>query len=440
MRYQYTISEYPYTKRRKPTLAEYTGCSMRRYFLAVAAIVLRISAQSGYPVETIEFTGAEYPREVLRGAAGLRAPMPFSEAALRDAAQRLQSTGFFRSVQFHYQPAPDKKGYAVRFDLTADKDSLPARIDLPGIDGDAAWDAITAADPLLTRQVPSNDTAQNRYIQAIEAYVAQHGPPQKIAARVNGSEIGSLHSTLVFEPEDLPIIAAVRFTDTYVLKAADVETVLEPVAAGMGYTEGGFRQLIDLNVRSLYEQQGFLGVVFDHIKLRQDDAGHVTVITHVVDGRAYSLGTVTLDGPGLPEAEMRKAAGFHVGERANWTEFLAGVSEMDRVLKRQGYVREKSRVERILNSRAGTVDVVVHVAPGLQYRLGKLELTGLPDDIRDEAEGMWTLRAGQPLDAEYPNEFLRAAFKQLHLAAKSFSTAFRPGDSDQVLDVVIAFR
>ncbi|MGA2183266.1 MAG: POTRA domain-containing protein [Bryobacteraceae bacterium] len=410
------------------------------YFIAVTAIVVRICAQSGYPIETIEFGGSGYPRDALLSATGLRTGMPFGEAVLQGAAQRLQSTGFFRSVQFRYETAPDRKGYAVRFELTDDKDSLPARIDLPGIDENAVWDALSAADPLLTRQVPSNDIAQNRYIHAIETYAAQHGQAQKVAARVNNGALGSGHVTLVFEPENLVPIAAVRFTDTYALKPADVEAVLEPVAANSGYTETRFRQLLDLNVRPLYEEHGFLGVVFDRITLREDDSGRVTVTTHVIDGRAYTLGVVTLDGPGLPEAEMRQAAGFHIGERANWKAFLEGVEEMERVLKRQGYVHAQSRVERTLHSREGTVDAVVHVKPGPLYHFGRLELNGLPEDVKTTAQGMWTLRSGQPMNGEYPYEFLHDLLKQLRGTKGRVSTTIRPGNGENVLDVVIEFR
>jgi outer membrane protein assembly factor BamA len=410
------------------------------HFILVTAIVLRICAQSGYPIETIEFAGAGYPREALLGASGLRTGMPFGETVPREAAQRLQGTGFFRSVQFHYEPAPDRKGYAVRFELAEDTDSLPARIDLPGIDENAAWDALRAVDPMLTRQVPSNDVEQSRYVHAIEAYAAQHGQAQKVVARVNNGALGRAHVTLVFEPEDLKTIAGVRFTDTYALKPADLEVVLEPIAAGSGYTESRFRQLLDLNVRPLYEERGFLGVVFDRIKLRDDDSGRVTVETHVIDGRTYTLSAVTLDGPGLPEANMRQAAGFHIGERANWKQFLESVSAMERVLKRQGYVHEKSRVERNLHSREGTVDVVVHVTPGPLYCFGRLEMTGLPEDVQDRAERMWTLRSGQPLNGEYPYEFLHGLFKELRGSKVKAAVSFRPGDGEHVLDVVIAFR
>lgn len=105
-------------------------------------------------MESIEFRGTQFPREALLAAAGLHAPMPFSEQALRDAAQKLQNTGLFRSVQFRYEPGRDRKGYAVHFELTEDTDSMPARIDIAGIDEEDAWKALQAADPLLTRKVP----------------------------------------------------------------------------------------------------------------------------------------------------------------------------------------------------------------------------------------------------------------------------------------------
>jgi hypothetical protein len=411
-----------------------------RLRIAIIVIAVRICAQSSYPIETIEFKGTTYPRAALLAATGLHTPMPFSEPALRDAAQRLQNTGFFRTVQFRYGPARGRSGYMVRFDLTEDTDSLPARIDIPGFDEKAVWAALQAADPLLTRQVPSNDIAQSRYLHAIEEYVAQHGDAQKIAARTNGGKLGSDPVTLVFEPENLPIIVAVRFTDTYALKPTDLEAALEPIAANSGYTESRFRQLLDLNVRPWYEEQGFLGVVFDRIKLNDDDLGRLTVETHVIDGRAYALGTVTLDGPGLPEAEMRKAAAFHMGDRANWKEFLESVSEMERVLKRQGYLHEKSRVQRTLHSREGTVDAVIHFTPGPQYRFGALELSGMPEDVKAMARQRWTMREGQPLNAEYPYEFVHDLYKELRGARGKATVSFPPGEGENVLNVVIEFR
>ena len=181
-------------------------------------------------------------------------------------------------------------------------------------------------------------------------------------------------------------------------------------------------------------------MAFDHIKLEEDDSGHLTVTTHVVDGRVYTLSAVALDGPALPEAEMRKAAKFKIGEHANWKEFKDDVSEMERVLKRRGYVNESARVERNLHPREATVDAVIHFTPGQLYRFGKLELEGASDDVREEADGLWTLRAGQPMNGEYPAEFLHELIKQLHGIRARVSTTLKPGEGENVLDVVIAFR
>lgn len=404
-------------------------------FIAVTAIF----AQSGFPIETITFRGVEYPRDALLAVTGLHAPMPFSEAALREAAQKLQDTGFFRAVQFRYEPAPDRKGYAVSFDLTKDTDTIPARIDIPNIDGEEIWKALEAADPLLSRQAPVNPVAQDRYLHAIEQYLTEHGEEEKIAARVNGGEIGSGRLTLVFEPENLPTIAAVRFTDTFAIKPAEIENVLEPIAANSGYTEGRFRQLLDLNVRPLYEERGYLGVVFDHIRLTQDDSGHMVVETHVVDGRKYNLGKVTLEGANLPEEELRKAADFHTGALANWKEFREGVENMNRIFKRRGYIGERSTIERTLQ-RDGTADAVVHFAPGVQYRFGRLMITGLTPDQQTLAERMWKIEPGQPLDGEYPTEFLRTVIRELKPRAGRFSQSLSAGDGPDVLNVLIAFR
>ena len=75
---------------------------------------------------------------------------------------------------------------------------------------------------------------------------------------------------------------------------------------------------------------------------------------------------------------------------------------MELVLRRQGYVYARSRVERALNSREATVEATVHFTPGPLFRFGKLEMNGLSEDTRQRAERMWTLRTGQPMDGEYP--------------------------------------
>jgi hypothetical protein len=86
------------------------------------------------------------------------------------------------------------------------------------------------------------------------------------------------------------------------------------------------------------------------------------------------------------------------------------------------------------------VDAVVHFNPGPQYRFGRLELSGLADDVKTMAEQRWTLRSGQPLNGEYPHAFLHDLYQELRASRARAAVSFRPGDGENVLDVVIAFR
>ena len=73
----------------------------------------------------------------------------------------------------------------------------------------------------------------------------------------------------------MPHIAAVKFEGTQALPAAALEAALAKVAAGSEYTESGFRELLDYNVRRLYEEQGLLGVSFPRIAGAKDASGGV---------------------------------------------------------------------------------------------------------------------------------------------------------------------
>jgi hypothetical protein len=50
---------------------------------------------------------------------------------------------------------------------------------------------------------------------------------------------------------------------------------------------------------------------------------------------------------------------------------------------------------------------------GPPYRMGRLEITGLPENDIKRLLGRWQLRAGAVFDASYPNEFLKKAMESL---------------------------
>ncbi len=416
-------------------------------FGRITAAVLTLTAPSAIilagtklPIDAIEMKGSQYPREALIRASGLSVGTPAGDAEFHAAAEKLEQTGFFQSVQYRYGANTAHKGYAVTFTLVDDSMTMPARIDIPGVDENAAWTALAEADPLLTRRVPSNERAQSRYLQALESWAASNGHPEKLALRTNGGMNGA-NMTVVFEPAAMLHIEGLHFTRTRALTTDMLDDTLKQVALGSDYTEARFRQLLELNLRPLYEEHGYLSVEFVAVSAEKTGNGGVEVTTEVNEGRPYTLGRVDIDAPAtLPLEEMRKAAAFDTETIVNWTAFLKSINDMERPLRRTGYIGVKSTPERRLDDENHIVYVTVHVRPGPQFHFGRLDLNGLPPDVEQDARRLWQMRPGDPFDGDYPREFLGALTKKyaLHGAKISAAVKLRPGES--VADCDITFR
>ena len=120
---------------------------------------------------------------------------------------------------------------------------------------------------------------------------------------------------MVFRPTDVPKIESVRFEGAQAIPAGTLETKLNPVAKGSPFTEYDVKQLLDVNIRPMYEEFGRLNVSFPLIKA---DGGAVTV--RVDEGRVYNIGQVrsTGDGPAISLA---------AGQIANWRKVNEALEE-----------------------------------------------------------------------------------------------------------------
>ncbi|MBV9764830.1 MAG: hypothetical protein JOZ48_08290 [Acidobacteriaceae bacterium] len=164
------------------------------------------------------------------------------------------------------------------------------------------------------------------------------------------------------------------------------------------------------------------------------------VSTTIEEGPIWRLGKVALEGENLPVDQMLAAGKFETGEVANWKALMAGVENMNTVLKHDGFIGVKSTPVRKFQADGGVVDVTVEVSKGPQYRFASLNLTGLTDSERDNALRLWKLQTGQPMDGPYLDEYLKALLHEIHGPKKSVSLGMqiRPGTNQ--VDVVIAFK
>ncbi len=180
------------------------------------------------------------------------------------------------------------------------------------------------------------------------------------------------------------------------------------VAVGTVYRETRFRQLLDANVRPLYEARGRVDVAFPKIStMPAQDVNGLVVTVGVDEGNTYELGSVKIDAPEeIPADDLLKAGAFKIGDLADFDQIEQGRKRIVDALKREGHMLSSAAIERSVDHEKKVVDLVIHVTPGPRYVFGNLAIKGLDLLTEPAIRKLWAMKPGQPFNADYPAYFL----------------------------------
>ena len=106
--------------------------------------------------------------------------------------------------------------------------------------------------------------------------------------------------------------------------------------------------------------------------------------------------------PPSPPTSLIKSGEFKPGELADMSKVNEGVERVRRAIRREGYMEVRVSADRKMDDEKKTVNVTIHVPPGPQFTMGKLNLTGLDLNSEAEVRRIWILKEGKPFNPEYP--------------------------------------
>jgi outer membrane protein assembly factor BamA len=99
------------------------------------------------------------------------------------------------------------------------------------------------------------------------------------------------------------------------------------------------------------------------------------------------------------------------------------------------------KAEPHLDDAKSTVQYNVIVVEGDQYKMGELEILGLDTQAKAKMEAAWTLRQGEPYNADYLKKFLSDTGQLLPRGVQwDVSTHATPDAKDKTVDVEIHFK
>jgi outer membrane protein assembly factor BamA len=367
-----------------------------------------------WPIESLLVEGNHtYSAEQILAVAGLKVGQVVGKPEFEAARKRLTDTGAFETVGYKFTPG-SANGYAAVFQVLEVQQAYPAEFENLHVSEQELRAALREKDPLFASgKVPATQPAFERYKNWVEEFVAAKGQPGKIAVGVAPISTGEF--AVVFRPaHSLPAVALVTFRGNHVVPSNVLHDAISGAGIGAEYTEDRFREILNSAIRPIYEARGRMRVRFTelHTEPTKDVLGLHVFVT-IDEGRSYTMGKVSIDGPAPAEAaELLRNIDVKTGDVANFDKVDEGLEAMRKALRRAGYLNAKITADRVVDDGHESVDAVIHVEAGPQFTMGKLTVAGL--DLEGEAEilRIWTMKTGKPFNPEYPDYFLGAIRQQ----------------------------
>jgi outer membrane protein insertion porin family len=362
---------------------------------------------SKWPLESFTVKGnSHFTRDQILALSGLKLGQPVTKEDFDAARDRMVASGAFLNVSCGYDPASSGKGYAATVEVTEVPELYPLHVeDLPLTDADVLAYA-KKKDALAGPKIPGTKEAVTRY----QDYIAQLLVTKNFTEPVKGELISENPPDLIvlFRPAIArPTISHVSFTGASVIPASTLQNKMSDVALGLPFSETTFRVLLDRNARPLYEAQGRMRVTFPKVSTSPDpNVRGVIVAVDVNEGPVYKLGNIRVTGLAGRESELVKLIDLKPGVVIDFDQIKAGAQRMEHNLRREGYLKVSSDYARTFNDTAKTVDVIVKVDPGPQFKFTQLNVVGLDIETEPTIRKMWGLQAGKPYNIDYPEHFL----------------------------------
>lgn len=398
---------------------------------ACAAVPADLTA----PLESVSIEGTSAPAPVVMEIAGLQQGSSINTSAIEAAAAKLHERGLFAAVSYRYAAGP-KKGYAVTLTLMDHENLVGAAIDVPGVDENEIWQWLATKFPAFQRRVPEAAPAQQYLAKQIEQHLEAR-QPMKVALE---TDLRTGELLVVFQPERLPRMRSVTFTGNRAVSSDDLGAAIRRVVEKEEYSDRKFAGALETNLRPIYEQYGLYRVRFLPARPEIADGG-VSVAVAVDEGEPYRLGNVELAGDGLPRDAMLAAGKLPVGQVANWRKIQEGVWEMEKVVKRQGFLEALASPDRSYDDERHLLHLTVRLKKGPMFRFGQIAFHGLNAQLDAQARKLWLMKPGDPYDYAYGREFLEAFSRIVDFRRfRKYDINARKGAGDHVMDVDVVFE
>lgn len=426
-------------------------------FGVMSSVALHAGAQQAPPaagklrLQKIEVSGLKRMSEAqLIERSGLETGQPVDVAALDAAAETLLATGLFTHLSYRYRTQGDAATVTFEVEEAKKESNIPVVFD------NFIWFSEEDLSRAVKNQLPSFDgTAPETdgAVASITRALAQLLGERKIPAQVeyiSSASVTGTNAKHIFSVSGVRIpICAVQYPGAAAVAETELISSSKPVMYA-DYSQEFMAGFADGTLKPLYRQRGHLRVNFKQPRATTVATGTdkctngASVAVHVEEGLAYSWERAEWEGnTALPAAELDAAFGMRAGELADGLKIDKSLMAVAKAYGRRGYLFLRLKPDAQFADAARRVTYRINVKEGDQFRMGTLNITGLPAADTNRLKAMWKLQPGDVYDAQYSEEFMKKALPQLlrpGMRPPQIDFSVKPDRQRLTADVTIDFK
>jgi outer membrane protein insertion porin family len=421
----------------------------------------KASAADAYKLIALKVTGtARYTDQEILAASGLQIGENAADGDFKEAVQRLGNSGLFSGAVYSYSSS--NAGTKLELQLTdIDRSKLvPTRFEnFVWFTNDELQAALQRRVPLFKQLLPLTGNLPDRVEEALQAILSEKSYPGRVDyLREAQDQNGGPLTAIEYRVEEISILVrGFEFPGATPEQSALLTTAARRAIGGK-YTRSGLAEVAKFDLLPVYLQRGYLKAVFGPSEARvapQPSSGadaqdstelrselQVDAIIPVTPGKVYSTSGVDWKGnSAITTSQLSPLLHLPLGQPVDAVRLLDDVKAVGKLYRSRGYMAVQIKPDVQFDDEKSTVHYELNVIESDLYKMGELEIVGLDTQAKAQMQAAWTLREGQPYNADYPSKFL-ADTRQLlpRGVAWAINVHETPDAKDKTVDVEVRFR
>jgi outer membrane protein insertion porin family len=371
-----------------------------------------------YKLLSVHVKGLQHfsERDVV-SASGLRLGQFAGEEEFKQAAQKLGETGLFTQLNYSYKYSA--QGCDLELQVTENDHLVPIIFDnFVWFSDDELLRILRDRVPLFDGRVPAGGHLTDQIADALGTILSE----RKIGGRVEYMASGPLNA--VIESYDYKLsMHAIVIRNMDFPGATDPETPLLQAAgkplSGQDYLRTKMRVQEKFNFLPIYHSRGYLKAQFEEAQAKVAEDGAQTLVDvsfPVNPGVKYKLTEIKFSGNQVfPAEKLRELVPLKTGEPANSVELTDDLQQIHKLYGTKGYLFAHVDSVPTMDDTAATVAYQLNVTEDEMYRMGELNIDGIPPENSKKMLAQWQMKRGDPYDSSYPQRFFSIMYRDFGL-------------------------